>query len=110
MAKFTSICTSGQDPAAWVRLCPQGGYGVVSPSALPPFFSSGLLAKTDSVVLVNSGILFMVDFNRVDRTEIDQQPFAFIFPSDSPPLSGGSWITETGLVGQWLQDQNICSP
>jgi len=89
MAKFTSISTSGQDPAAWEHLCPPGGYAVVNPNALPPFFSSGLLAKVDSVVLVNSGTLFMVDFLRVDRKEIDQQPFAFIFPSGSPPLSGG---------------------
>jgi hypothetical protein len=31
----------------------------------------------------------MVNFNRVHGTEIDQQPFGFIFLSGSPPQSGG---------------------
>jgi hypothetical protein len=87
--KFTCLSTSGQEFAAWNGLCPQETFSVRRPSELPAYFSSGLLPKIDSVVLVHSGSLFMVLFNRVHRQEIDQQPFAFIFPSGSPALSGG---------------------
>src|SRR5260370_23658563 len=87
---FDSQSTSGQDPRVWEIFCPQSTYRRCSPSELPsPFFSSGLLQKVDSVVLVNSGSLYMIIFNRVDSMDIDQQPFGFVFLSGSAPPSGG---------------------
>jgi len=87
---FDSQSTSGQDPRVWEIFCPQSTYRRCSPSELPsPFFSSGLLQKVDSVVLVNSGSLYMIIFNRVDGMDIDQQPFGFVVLSGSPPQSGG---------------------
>jgi hypothetical protein len=87
---FDSQSTSGQDPRVWKHFCPEGTFCRCRPNDLPDhFFSSRLLQKIDSVVVVNSGPLYMVNFNRVDGSEIKQLPFGFVFQSGSPPQSGG---------------------
>ena len=86
---FNRRSTSGQDPRTWEALCPQGYYCRCLVNELPPFFASGLLGKIPCVDLINSGPLFAVILNRLDGTEIDQQPFAFVFASGSLPQSGG---------------------
>ncbi len=109
MPKFTYRTTANQIPAEWELLCPQGTYRLLSPTQLPEYFPSSLLAKTDSVLLVNSGNLYMVDFNRVDKGKIDQQPFGFVFISGYAACSGGyldhgNWSGRTIDMPQHFRD------
>jgi hypothetical protein len=66
-------------------LCPPGEYRVISPDIMPVgILSSGLLAKTHSILVMSSGvsngrIYFMFNSNRIDRTDIDQMPYGIAF-------------------------------
>lgn len=89
MAKWHPYLMSGHYLTALLARCPPNEYRVLKPDELPSGFPITLVGKTDSVVLVNSGNLFMVDFHRVDKTEIDHLPFGFIYQSGPVLLSGG---------------------
>jgi hypothetical protein len=69
-------------------------------SELPGWFPPRLTDKVDGGVMVNTGSLFMVNLYRKDGTDIDQQPFGFVFMSGTAVASGGfiqdgDWIGRT---------------
>jgi len=75
-------------------ICPVGEYCTVHPSSIPEgIISSGLLAKTHSVLILCSGtptgrVYAMMNFNRTDKSEVDQMPYAIAFDGNEPIPSG----------------------
>lgn len=91
----------------WADLCPVNEYRVISPAALPGIVPAGLLAKTNSVLVMGSAsphgvVYYMANLNRVDlpAQAIDQQPFGLAFVGTSPAGSAclvqhGNWPGRT---------------
>jgi hypothetical protein len=75
-------------------LCSVGEYCIVQSDSMPEgMISSGLLKKTHSVLILCSGtttgrVYAMMNFNRIDKNEIDQMPYAIAFEGNEPLQSG----------------------
>ena len=95
--KNTPLDTSRESRAYYEEHWPLGGVYVIPPNEAPPFlFSSGLLAKTDRIVVAASGVSggpadYMLDLLRVHEKEhaLKQHPVIVrFFPDGSPAPSG----------------------
>jgi len=83
-------------------LCPPGEYRIIKPSLLSSYFAEPLIAKSDSFLIVASGIpdgvvYYMVNINRLDGDEIDQQPFGFVVSGTHHVPPSGCYIHH----GEW---------
>jgi len=86
-------------------ICPEGQYRVVTPDVIPPgLISPALLAKTHSVLIMCSGtasgrVYAMLNLNRIDRSEVDQMPYAIAFDAHEP-IPSGVLIQHAGYPGR----------
>lgn len=106
---------SAQDINEWKRLCPVGQFRVVSGSSLPGPLPPEFKEKCPSALVMASGsggkagvTYYMVNYNRVDGREMDQQPFAMVFSGSAPFGSGtfvhhGDWEGRTTKIPDWFE-------
>ena len=91
--KYSWFDASTCDISSWSGLCPENEYRVVHPGQLPAPLPTALTQQCNSSVLAASGttsggIIYVVNLYRVDKMDVDQDPFAIIFDSGNTATSG----------------------
>jgi hypothetical protein len=109
MTKFDWFPVAGQVLDEWLSLCQMNQYHLIRLSELPSIIPNALKAKSDSVLVMASGVVagegtayFMANINRVDIKvrAIDQQPFTIAFVGGEAAGSAcmgqhGNWPNRT---------------
>lgn len=99
----------------WDKLCPGGHWKRVSPTIFTGILPDGLIAKTNTVLVMSSdsgeATAFVTDLFRVEPSEaaIDQEPFILTFSHNQGESSGyfihhGSWQGRTVNPGSTFFD------
>lgn len=118
--EYSWIPIQKQARSDWEKLCPTGTYKVVKPAELPAEIAPiGLKKKSDSILVISSGTkngtaYCMLNYQRVDGTEIDQEPFMFGFIGDDSTSSGclvhhGNWTNRTTSVPPGFEENLVLS-
>ncbi len=108
--KFTRYDPSYDSYPRWQALSTEGSFHVVAPSAVAGLLPNGLIAKSNSILVMASGSanvsVFVANINRVDMpaSAIDQQPYIVAFDHSASAASGGfidhgDWANRTDRPG-----------
>lgn len=93
--KFRRYDPSYESYDTWKSICSEGAWKKIEPNVLSGLIPSGLLNKTNGVLVMASGSpqasAFVANLNRVDMSAsaIDQEPYIAVFDHSASTASGG---------------------
>ena len=86
--KYTYFDVSDEDRSEWENICPAGEFRVFPSGSIPGPFPEDLKKKFVNALVMASGSgdyhFIMINGNRPDGDNIDQQPFGVLFSGSLP--------------------------